>query len=76
MIRLQKEREARELSRNMLATLASLSYGRVGQIENGRVRPPHFSRELKKLARALDLPLEEAPTLLDEVDVPAEATTT
>jgi hypothetical protein len=68
MIRLQKEREARGLTRNALARAAHLGYGRVGQIELGRMRPPLDSVELQRLARALALPLPAAGTLLDEMD--------
>ena len=67
MIRLQKEREAKGLSRNALASLARLSYGRVGQIELGRARPPRNSCELVRLAVLLGVPVAEAGSLLDEV---------
>jgi len=68
MLRLRRERETRNLSRNALAREARLSYGRVGQIESGRARPPRHSSELKRLALALGLPLAAAPSLLDEVN--------
>jgi len=66
--RLQVAREALGLSRRALSRDAKLSPGRVGQLEAGVVRLRPFSVELKRLAMALGLPLEQAPTLLDEVN--------
>lgn len=65
MIRLQKEREARGLSRNALAALARLPHGRAGQIESGRATPPRDSKELVKLAGVLGV--VDPGSLLDEV---------
>jgi transcriptional regulator with XRE-family HTH domain len=68
MLRLQAERERRGLTRKQLAEVALLSNGRVGAFELGRAAPPLDGVELLRLAFALGLPLEAAPTLLDEVD--------
>ena len=72
MLRLQREREAKGMSRNALASLARLSHGRVGQLELGRARPPRTSRELRRLALALGLSLRDAPALLDPDEYSAQ----
>jgi transcriptional regulator with XRE-family HTH domain len=65
MIRLQREREARGLSKNALASLARLPHGRCGQLENGRARPPRDAKELVRLAGVLGI--ADPGSLLDEV---------
>jgi len=67
MRRLQAERERRNLTKKQLGETALLPLGRVGAIENGRATPPRDGVELRRLALALGLPLEEAGALLDEV---------
>jgi len=53
------------LSKNALASLARLPHGRVGQLENGRARPPRDAKELVRLAGVLGI--ADPGSLLDEV---------
>jgi transcriptional regulator with XRE-family HTH domain len=53
MLELTCRREAAGWTRMELGRRARIHPARVGQIENGRVRPPADSVELRRLARAL-----------------------
>ncbi len=64
-VRLTKEREAAGLTRTRLGALASVHPARVGQAENGRVRP--YPVELARLAAALQYDADPE-TLLEVVD--------
>ena len=65
MFLLTREREARGWSRNELARRARMAAGDVGRIEAGRLRP--YDGQVKKLARALGWPINDAQRLLDVV---------
>jgi len=65
MLQLTREREARGWSRTELGRLARIHPARVGQAENGYVRP--YPVELARLAEALAWPGDPA-ALLEEVD--------
>jgi transcriptional regulator with XRE-family HTH domain len=65
MRKLQWIREARGWSRAELARRAKLNQVTVGTIELGRFTP--YPGQLQKLARALQVPLREAHTLLQDV---------
>lgn len=65
MLRLEKERERRLLSRSALARLANMHPATVGQIESRYIGQPYPS-QLDKLARALDFDGDPS-RLLDEV---------
>ena len=66
MLLLAREREARGWSRNELARRARMAAGDVGRIEVGRLRP--YDGQLKKLARALGWPIDDAQRLLAVVE--------
>lgn len=66
MLLLTQEREAHGWSRNELARRARMAGGDVGRIEAGRLRP--YDSQLKKLARALGWPIDNAQRLLDVVE--------
>lgn len=53
MLELTSRREAAGWTRMELGRRARIHPARIGQIENGRVRPPVDSVELRRLARAL-----------------------
>jgi transcriptional regulator with XRE-family HTH domain len=53
MLELTRQREAAGWTRTELGRRARIHPARVGQIENGRVRPPADSVELRRLVRAL-----------------------
>lgn len=63
MVKLTQLREAAGLTRARLGGLANVHPSRVGQAENGRVRP--YRVELARLAAALDYD-DDPDTLLDE----------
>lgn len=66
MIRLQREREARGLSKAKLSRLADINATYVYWAEG---RGFQLGQEhLRKLAAALGLPQEEAPTLIEKVE--------
>lgn len=67
MNRLQKEREARGLSKLRLSQLARVTPSTVGWAEASRFLP--YPPQLARLADALGIPASEADTLLDEVGV-------
>lgn len=66
MIRLRYERLKRQWCQTQLAAAARLSTQVVSAIENRRWRP--YESQLLRLARALDVPENEAQSLLEEVD--------
>ncbi len=66
MFILTREREARDWSRNELARRARMAAGDVGRIEAGRLRP--YDGQLRKLARALGWPVNDAHRLLDTAE--------
>ncbi len=63
--RLRFLREAKSLTRAALAARAGINASTEGAIESGRLRP--YPVQLRKLARALRLPVVEAESLLDVV---------
>jgi transcriptional regulator with XRE-family HTH domain len=63
MVKLTQLREAAGLTRARLGALANVHPSRVGQAENGHVRP--YPVELARLADALDYH-EDPQTLLDK----------
>jgi transcriptional regulator with XRE-family HTH domain len=65
MLKLTKLREAAGLTRARLGALASVHPARVGQAENGRVRP--YPIELARIAGALQFE-GDPETMLDVVD--------
>lgn len=65
MKRITAERERRGWSKSELARRAAMNNSTVGLIERGLSVP--YPSQLKKLAAALDIPEDQAPTLLDEV---------
>lgn len=71
MKKLTELRRARGWSKAELARRAQLSEGDVGKIESGRLVP--YETQLGRLARALDVPVAKAATLLGG-DEPAPAT--
>jgi ribosome-binding protein aMBF1 (putative translation factor) len=64
MRRITKAREAKGWSKSELARVSHMNATTIGQIETGRWRP--YDSQLKKLARALDIPESEAHRLLEE----------
>ena len=66
MLELTRQREAAGWTRMELGFRARIHPVRVGQIENGRVRPRADSVELQRLARALGYE-GDPKDLLDEV---------
>lgn len=71
MLQIRHARESRGWSRTELARRARLNPVTVGQIESGRLIP--YPSQLKKLARALALDLEEVESLLDNSHDAGEA---
>jgi transcriptional regulator with XRE-family HTH domain len=65
MIRLTHERQLRGWTKAHLARAATLDQTLVSKAESGRLRL--YERELRRLARALGLPADQADSLLDEV---------
>jgi len=65
VLNLTERRIAAGLSKAALARRASLDQALLSKIESGRVRP--YERELQRLAAALDVPVLQAATLLEEV---------
>ena len=63
MIVLTRERKARGWSISELARRAVMANGDVGKIEAGRLRP--YDTQLRKLAKALQWPLDNAQKLLE-----------
>jgi ribosome-binding protein aMBF1 (putative translation factor) len=61
--KLKREREKRGWSRAELARRASMSPSDVGKIEAGRATP--YDSQLRKLAKALGVPVRECSTLLN-----------
>jgi transcriptional regulator with XRE-family HTH domain len=70
MLRLAQERKAAGWTKMELGRRAYIHPARVGQIENGRVRPPADSVELQRLATALHYE-GDPKDLLSEADVTA-----
>lgn len=64
MKKLTELRQARGWSKAELARRARLAEADVGKIESGRHVP--YEAQLRRLARALGVPVAEATTLLDE----------
>ena len=64
-IRLRHERLKRGWSQTQLAARAGLHAQQVSGIETGMLRP--YPAQLARLARVLNVPKEEADSLLDEV---------
>jgi transcriptional regulator with XRE-family HTH domain len=64
MRRITRAREAKRWSKAKLARVSHMNATTVGQIETGRWRP--YDSQLRKLARALDIPESEAHRLLEE----------
>ena len=67
MLRLTAEREAKGLSRNALAARAGITPADEGKIEARRMVP--YDSQLRKLARALGMPEEQASSLMEEVEI-------
>ena len=65
MILLTLKREERGWSQSELARRARINPNTVSVIERGRFRP--YASQLQKLAKALGVPVKEAPRLLDEL---------
>ena len=63
MKKLTELRQARGWSKAELSRRARLAEGHVGKIESGRLVP--YEAQLRRLARALGVPVAEAATLLD-----------
>ena len=72
MLRITKERLRLGLSKAALARRADIDQPLLSKAEAGRVLYP---RQLVRLARALGLREEDAPTLLDKVDCTEKTTT-
>lgn len=68
MIRLVAELDARGWRQKDLSEAAGLAKCRVSNLCLGRARPPRYSVELLRCARALGIPVSEAGTLIDPVD--------
>jgi transcriptional regulator with XRE-family HTH domain len=64
--KLQQLREAKGLSRAQLARRADLNAVTVGWVESGRFRP--YPVQLRKLAKALGLPVAQAGDLVSDAD--------
>ena len=69
LLRLTAERQRRGWSKAELARRARLDQANLSRIESGRVRP--YEVELRRLARALGLPADDAEDLLRQVAAPA-----
>ena len=65
MIRLTAERKVRGLSTSALARRAEMHVSSVAQIESGRLRP--FPGQVRKLAVALEWPVDRADELFEDV---------
>lgn len=65
MLRLRCERLQRGWSQTELAARARMHTQQVSAIENGMMKP--YPSQLARLARALDVPEDEAASLLEEV---------
>lgn len=65
MIRLRRERNSKGWTQTELAARAKLHTQQISAIENRMLRP--YPAQLTRLARALNVPKEEAHSLLDEV---------
>lgn len=66
MIRLRHEREQRKWTQARLARRARISNSDMSRIEGGWLRP--YPNQLKRLAKALDWPVESADELLVRVN--------
>lgn len=64
MKKLTELRQARGWSKAELARRAELVEGYVGKIESGRLVP--YETQLRRIARALGVPVAKATTLLDD----------
>lgn len=64
MKKLTELRQARGWSKAELARRARLAEGYVGKIESGRLVP--YETQLRRIARALGVPVAKATTLLDD----------
>jgi ribosome-binding protein aMBF1 (putative translation factor) len=65
MLRLTLERQKKNWTKARLAREAELDQSLVSKVESGRVCP--YPGELRRMARALRLPLQEAERLLEQV---------
>lgn len=66
MLRVKRSRLLRGWSQAELARRARVNATTVSQIESGRFRP--YSDQLARIALALDCPVGDAATLLEEVE--------
>jgi transcriptional regulator with XRE-family HTH domain len=71
MLQITRERHRRRLSQAKLARRAQLDQSIVSKVESGRLRP--YPCQLRRLARALGIPREVAPKLLEEVEIVSSA---
>lgn len=74
MLLITKLREERRWSKLELARRSKYPPGDLSRVESGRLRP--YKVQLNRLARALGVSVERAPSLLDEVpagDEPSSA---
>ena len=67
MLQITRERRGRGWSQAELARRAKLDQSPLSKIESGWLQP--YPRQLRRLARALGVPLEVAPGLLVELDL-------
>src|SRR5262249_36074583 len=72
MIVLTRERKARGWSISELARRSVMANGDVGKIEAGRLQP--YPNQLRKLARALGWPVDDAQQLLEGAESPEPIT--
>lgn len=70
MLRMRMRREERGASQAQIARVACMHPSTVSLIESGRLQPG--PRQLRKLARALGVPQDQADTLVEEVEVHAK----
>ena len=68
MLQLTYERRAQGLSQARLGRRARVDPATMSKIESRRLLP--YPRQLARIAKALRVPLEFAPRLLDEIDRP------
>jgi len=64
MLRLSVERQKRGWTKSELARRAKMQPGELGKIEAGRLRP--YPSQLRKLGRALGVPITEDASLMVE----------
>ena len=66
IVRLRRERKKRGWTQTQLAARAGLHTQQISAFENEVLRP--YPSQLARLARALDMPVDEADRLLDRVE--------